>query len=192
MPDGLLDRLLDLLYVPRLGPDSLEYVDPVKNVVTRVTTLKLLAGYDATIDYEVRDRILELLVPLMELDSPRMAARIGSRGQTARTKVFDSVIPVLATIVGRQEAPVWADQFFRELNAAPENRVGFLYAQERLVELATRDARVASLVFNHLYVSHPDDDEEEEASSADEDDERSSALDSDEQAEGEEEESGTE
>jgi hypothetical protein len=193
MPDSLLNRLVDLLYVPRLGPDSLEYVDPVRNVVTRVTTLKLLTGYDAAVDAEVRDRILELLVPLMELDSPRMAARIGRRGRTVRTKLFDSAIPILITNAGRQEAPVWAIQFFRELNMAPENRVGFLYAQERLVELASRDARVSSLVFNHLYVPHPDDDEEEEETlSVNEDEERSSALDSDEQAEGEEDESGTE
>jgi hypothetical protein len=172
VPDPLLERLLGLLYVPRLGPDSLEYLDPVNNVVTRVTTLKLLSGYDATVDTEVRDRVLELLVPLMELDSPRMAARMGrnSRGQV-RNKLYDSVVPILSTTVGRQEASGLAMHFFRELSAAPENRVGFLYVQDRLVELASRDSRVSSLVWNHLYVSRTSDNStDDDDDSGDDDD----------------------
>ena len=54
MPTKVLNRLSDLLYVPRLGPDSLDYIDPVHNIVTRVTTLKLLMSYDATVDTDVR------------------------------------------------------------------------------------------------------------------------------------------
>jgi hypothetical protein len=89
MPDAMVTRLVDFLYVPRLGPDALEYLDPVTNVVTRVTTLRLLMGYDATIDTDMRDRALELLVPLMELDSPRMAVRLGTE-RTSTKKASSS------------------------------------------------------------------------------------------------------
>lgn len=58
IPKSVLNRLSDLLYVPRLGPDSLDYIDPVHNIVTRVTTLKLLMSYDATVDTDVRGRLL--------------------------------------------------------------------------------------------------------------------------------------
>jgi hypothetical protein len=151
IPDDVLERLLDLLYVPRLGPDSLDYVDPVHNIVTRVTTLRLLTGYDATVDTDVRDRALDVLVPLLELDSPRMAARLGG-SSTLRTRLFDAIVPILTTGVGRNEASMLASQLLRELSKAEENQLAFMYLQERLVELASRDSRVAQLVWNHLYV----------------------------------------
>jgi hypothetical protein len=155
MPDSMLKRLIDLLYVPRLGPDSLDYVDPVDNIVTRVTTLKLLVGYDATVDTDVRDRALDVLVPLLELDSPRMAARLGIDPDTGRvrTRLLDALVPILTTAVGRNESSMLASQLFRELSKAEENKEGLLYVQERLVELASRDARVSQLVWNHLYVT---------------------------------------
>jgi hypothetical protein len=155
MPDSMLQRLIDLLYVPRLGPDSLDYVDPVHNIVTRVTTLKLLVGYDATVDTDVRDRALDVLVPLLELDSPRMAARLGFDPVTGRvrTRLLDALVPILTTAVGRNEASMLASQLFRELSRAEENKEGLQYVQERLVELASRDARVSTLVWNHLYVT---------------------------------------
>jgi hypothetical protein len=151
----MLQRLIDLLYVPRLGPDSLDYVDPVHNIVTRVTTLKLLVGYDATVDTDVRDRALDVLVPLLELDSPRMAARLGFDPVTGRvrTRLLDALVPILTTAVGRNEASMLASQLFRELSRAEENKEGLQYVQERLVELASRDARVSTLVWNHLYVT---------------------------------------
>jgi hypothetical protein len=151
MPDTVMERLTDFLYVPRLGPDSLDYVDPVHHIVTRVTTLKLLMGYDATVDTDVRDRTLDVLVPLLELDSPRMAARLGRdmNGQT-RTRLFDALFPILTTTVGRNEASMLAAQLFREISKSEDNRVGLLYVQERLIELASRDPRVSQLVWNHL------------------------------------------
>jgi hypothetical protein len=123
--------------------------------VTRVTTLKLLVGYDATVDTDVRDRALDVLVPLLELDSPRMAARLGFDPVTgrARTRLLDALVPILTTAVGRNEASMLASQLFRELGKAEENKEGLQYVQERLVELASRDARVSTLVWNHLYVT---------------------------------------
>lgn len=152
MPDAVLRRLAALLYIPRLGPDSLEYVDPVYNIVTRVTTLKLLMDYDATVDTDVRDRALDVLVPLMELDSPRMAKRLGAGPSPVRPNniLFDSIFPILSSKAGRNEAPLLATQLLKELSKASENKLGCLYLQERILDLASRDARVAQLVFNHL------------------------------------------
>lgn len=182
MPDALLDRLVDWLYVPRLGPDALEYIDPTQNVVTRITTLKLLMGYDATIDSDVRDRTLEVLVPLLELDSPRMAARIGrccgngTDADTPRLKLFDSLVPILTTNTGRSEASSLTIQLLRELKLAPENALGLEYIRPRLVELASRDARVSNLLWHHLTPrpasdSDNDDEKEDEEDGEDDDDE---------------------
>jgi hypothetical protein len=154
MPTLVLERLLDLLHVPRLGPDALDYVDPVHNIVTRVTTLKLVMGYDATVDTDVRDRALDVLVPLLELDSPRLAQRLGVKSTNGRPqfRLFDNLMPILTTQVGRNEAPLLATQLLRELTKAKENRVGLEYLQNRIVGLARKDARMAHLAMNHLYV----------------------------------------
>lgn len=153
MPDPLLARLIDFLYVPRLGPDALEYNDPVKNIVTRVTAYKLLMGYDATVDTDIRDRTLDILVPLLELDSPRIAARLGSQPDgacTVRAQMWDSLLPILTTAAGRNEAPHLATQVFRELTKAPENRLGLIYVQERLLKLACNNERVAHTACHFL------------------------------------------
>ena len=188
MPDAVLDRLVDLLYVPRLGPDSLEYLDPVHNIVTRVTTLKLLMGYDATVDTDLRDRTLDVLVPLLELDSPRMASRLGMHTYSdmkrkdskpllpmVRTRLWDALVPILTSKVGRNEATLLASHLFRELAKARSNQMALQYVQGRLVELASRDNRVANLLWNHLrpISSHGstdddhDDDNIDETESAD-------------------------
>jgi hypothetical protein len=146
IPSMVLQRLTDLLYIPRLGPDSLEYIDPVYNIVTRVTTLKLLMSYDATVDTDLRDRALDVLVPLLELDSPRMASRLGK----SQNRLFDAIFPILSSRVGRNEAPLLATQLLRELAKAEENKQSILCLQERILNLASKDARVAQLAFNHL------------------------------------------
>jgi hypothetical protein len=162
VPTTVLERLTDLLYVPRLGPDSLEYVDPVHNIVTRVTTLKLLMGYDATVDTDLRDRALDVLVPFMELDSPRMAKRLGAGLNPVgklRNHLYDAIFPILSSKAGRNEAPLLATQLLRELSKAKENRMGCVFLQERILELASKDARVAQLAFNHLQACWDEEDD---------------------------------
>jgi hypothetical protein len=163
-PDAILQRLVDFLYIPRLSSDSLEYNDPVLNIVTRVNPLRLLAGYDSTVDTDVRDRSLDVLVPLCELDSPDMAKRLGTikkkkdLGGVKKTKrvvnsrLFDAVVPILDAKSGRNEAPLLATQLMRELSRAKENKLGLMYIQERVISIASKDPRVAHLAFNHLYV----------------------------------------
>mmetsp|Transcript_24486 Transcript_24486/g.52762 ORF Transcript_24486/g.52762 Transcript_24486/m.52762 type:complete len:607 (+) Transcript_24486:29-1849(+) len=69
VPDKLLHRLTDMLFMPRLGPDSMDYIDPVSNTVSRVVALKLMMGYDATVDSDMRDRACELLVKLTDFNT---------------------------------------------------------------------------------------------------------------------------
>jgi len=155
IPSKLLTRLADFLYIPRLGSDALEYIDPMVTIVTRVNPLKLTVGYDGSIDTDVRDRTLEVLVPLLELDSPGIAKRLGTKQDTGlpNNRVFDAIFPILSTQSGRNEAPLLATQLLRELSKAKENRLGFLYLQERIIALASKEPRVAHLAFNHLYVN---------------------------------------
>jgi hypothetical protein len=122
------------------------YVDPVKNVVARVTTLKLLTTYDQTIDSELRDRTLEVLVPWMELDSPRMAIRVGKL-----CSFRHCILPILNSTVGRSEATVLATQLMKELGQAEENMAQIRAIQPELVELASSNLRVSRLVWTDLF-----------------------------------------
>lgn len=120
------------------------------------------SNYDATVDIDARDRALEVLVPLLELDSPRMAARLGRRRGSCQlhTRLYDALVPILTTAVGRSDASLIATQLFRELSKArSENKRGLLYVQSRLVELASRDERVSLLVWKDLYPPTSTDDD---------------------------------
>ena len=153
MPDVVLERLIDLLYVPRLGPDSLAYEDPTTNIVTRVNFLKLMMTYEANVDTDMRDRSLDVLVPLLEMDSPRMALRIGlNKKAMIRTRLYDALLPILAGNSGRSESSMLASQILKELaKAGDENKIGLGYIQGRLVEMASRDPRASQLALLHLY-----------------------------------------
>jgi hypothetical protein len=76
--------------------------------------------------------------------------------------MYDAILPILTTTVGRNEASMLASQLLREICRSEDNRLGLLYVQQRLVELASRDARVSQLVWNHLY-SVPDTSEPSDA-----------------------------
>ena len=165
IPNIALARLSDLLYIPRLVPGSLDYVDPVHNIVTRVNPMKLLLGYDATVDTDVRDRALDLLVPLLELDSPGLARRLGSATSFSsddqqkqrlgygrpHIRLFDALLCAVVSRAGRNEAPVLASALLRELAKAPENRSSLLYIQNRMIKLASQNPRLAHLAMNDLY-----------------------------------------
>lgn len=174
LPDDMLQRLADCLWIPRLGPDALDYVNPLHNIVSRVSTLKLLMGYDATVDTELRDRSLDVLVSWVALSTRLLAGRLALRGGV---RLMDALLPALTTRVGRNEAPQLATTLVRYLGSAPEAERGLLYVQDRILEVASRDASVAHLVLTHLYVDPRDESsgseqsgEEEEGSDGAEDD----------------------
>ena len=150
IPATTLQRLLELLYVPRLTSDSLEYVDPTICIVTRVNTLRMLLGYDATVDTDVRDRALDVLVPLLELDSPHMAERLITVGKYKRiqNRLFDSLIPILTTQAGRTEAPNLALQLLKEISKVKMNRIVSIYLRERLTALGSKEPKIAHLALN--------------------------------------------
>jgi hypothetical protein len=128
------------------------YVDPVQNMVHRVQTHKVPLVYNSSVDMEARDRALDVLVTMSELDSPRMAERLGRESTGIRTRLYDALVPILTTTFGRSEASVLAAQLFRELAKARDaNQLGLQYVRARLIELASRDNRVSQLVWKHLY-----------------------------------------
>lgn len=143
--DSFLKRLVELLWVPRLGPDSLDYIDPINNIVTRVTTLKLTGGYDALIDFEVRDRSMELLEKLSGL-SADIKRKLGA----IFPDVYDYLMQILTTTVGRNDAPQVAGKILVNLAAVPENRPALMYIQSKLLVLAAKDANVANIACNSI------------------------------------------
>lgn len=151
IPTDILHRLVELLFVPRLTSDSLEYVDPTICVVTRVNTLRMLLGYDATVDTDVRDRSLDVLVPLVELDSPAMTERLAiGKNKRMQNRLYDSLLPILTTQAGRTEAPTLALQLLKELSKGKMNRLASVYIRERLIALGSQEPKIAHLALNYF------------------------------------------
>jgi len=148
IPEALMERLVDLLYIPRSGPDSLEYMDPVKNMITRIPTSKEKQGYDSTIDFELRDAAAELLDRITQL-SPDLKRRVG---MNYAPRVVDYLTLMLGTSAGRVDARQLAGGVLANIAMIQENkRLGIDYAEERLLNLAARDADVANVVCNSLF-----------------------------------------
>ena len=157
VPYDVLVRLVDLLWIPRGGPDALDYLNPLTNVVSRVSTLKLMMGYDATIDSEVRDRALDFLVMLAGLDEkvPQKLVKTG-------TQLFDALLPILKSKTGRNDAPALAVSLLKIMARFQDTNDGFLYVQERILTLASTDNQVAELALGHLYRNDSDNKKEKE------------------------------
>jgi hypothetical protein len=128
-------------------------------------------GYDATVDYELRDRTAEVLVLLTNL-SPNMKRRLGTKYTTTHNPVprkkrkrmynytnnnshnirrlYDALVPMIGTKVGRNDAPTLAGKLLANLAMVPENAIGIRYVEGRLIENASRDAQVSNLVCNGI------------------------------------------
>jgi hypothetical protein len=66
-----------------------------------------------------------------------MAKRLGTRSNgLVNNRIFDAVVPILATKSGRNEAPHLAIQLLRELAKADENKNGLMYIHERVIAIA--------------------------------------------------------
>lgn len=146
-PTTLLNRIIDLLWIPRLGPDSLDYVDPVTNLVSRVTTLKLESGYDATIDFDVRDRALELLERLTSL-SPELKE---SLIENNTPQIFHYLLPICTSKVGRCDISQLAIKVLGNLSlVSPQNPAGLMCIESQIVTLASLDPHIANIAFNSI------------------------------------------
>jgi hypothetical protein len=147
-PDSILAQLINLLYLPRLGPDSLEYVAPIINSVSRVSAMKLLGGYDMSVDYEVRDRSVKILLKITSM-SDNLKIRAGRKilitpsnsctvdvSKTTDfpcTRLFDAIIPMLTTRSGREHTPLFAAKLLAQLACVEENRQGIMYSERRVI-----------------------------------------------------------
>ena len=165
-PDCLLSQLVHLLWIPRLGPDSLEYVDPIINSVSRVSAMKLLGGYDISVDYEVRDRSLEILQKLTEMsvDLKRRTGRKIVISQTECynvdvakptnklcTRLYDAILPALTTRVGREQSSQLAAKLLSNLASIEENLGGIKYAERKILKAASSTSpEIAKILFNEV------------------------------------------
>ena len=163
-PDALLGQLVHLLWIPRLGPDSIEYMDPIINSVSRVSAMKLLGGYDIAVDYEVRDRSVEILYKLTSMNDD-LKRRVGRRiviTQTdsynvnvatvtnqPNTRLYDAIVPALTTKVGRDLTAQYAAKFLANLADVEENRPGILYIEKKILRATTVvNQEIGSILFN--------------------------------------------
>ena len=109
----------------------MEYVDPTNCIVTRVNTLRMLLGYDATVDTDLRDRSLDVLVLLLELDPPTMANRLVNLiPRRVHTRLFDGLpedarLPVMALSVLALASTRVGVARFNDAMVSPPTRVNF-------------------------------------------------------------------
>ena len=176
VPDILLRQLTEMLYLQRLGPESLDYIDPINHPVVRVIPLKLTSGYDAFIDADIRDRACELLVKLTEL-SPGVRRRLGmavairgmshqepiqsssskaqpgtnSSSHRINVRLFDSIISMISTSSGRSDAGSLASQLLANMATVPENRAGILYCERKLISVSAMSSDVANVACNSIF-----------------------------------------
>ena len=165
-PDALIGQLIHLLWIPRLGPDSLEYMDPIINSVSRVSAMKLLGGYDIAVDYEVRDRSIEILQKLTDLsdDLKKRAGRkivishtesysvdVAKVTNQPCTRLYDAVIPALTTNVGRDHTALFAARFLANLASVEENINGIQYAERKILKATTTtNSEISAILFNDV------------------------------------------
>jgi hypothetical protein len=164
VPDSMLHQLTEMLYLQRLGPESLDYIDPIHHPVVRVIPLKLTMGYDATVDTDIRDRACELLVKLTEL-SPHIRKRLGmaQRRDTLQTnmktsssarinvRLYDSIISMISTASGRSDAGSLATQLLSNMATVPENKTGILYCERKLISVSAMNSEVANVACNGIF-----------------------------------------
>lgn len=176
VPDAVLHRLTGLLFMPRLGPDSMDYIDPVSNVVTRVVALKLQMGYDATIDSDMRDRACELLAKLTDLSLGikrrlGMASSISSMAQRENddsnvlapsilqsdqissprrmnVRLYESLLSMISSSSG--DAASLAVRLLSNLALVPENKAGMLYVETKLITMSGKDPHIANIACNGI------------------------------------------
>ena len=109
-------------------------------------------GYDNTVDTDLRDRSLDVLVPLLNLSDDL----VGNMSRFS-PRLYDALFPILTTQVGRNDAPMMANSLLKALSRHKNNRVGLMYAQERILSLGSKNARVAQVALGQLYQFKIDD-----------------------------------
>ena len=167
-PDTILHQLVHLLWIPRLGPDSIEYVDPLRNAVSRVSGMKLLGGYDIAVDYEVRDRSVEILQKLTDM-SDDLKRRVGRKFVVSQTDDFDvnvvrdtgqlntrlddAILRALTMQVGRDHTSQFAAKLLSNLAAVEDNLNGIRYMERKLLLAMDNATPVISHIISNKILS---------------------------------------
>lgn len=169
VPLEMLHHLTELLFIPRLGPDALDYTDPISNTVVRVMALKFMR-YDATIDTDMRDRACEVLASLTELSNHCKVAlgmsqykthvENGQEGTSVaettssrrlNVRLFDSLISMIGSSSNRGDGGQVAMRLLTNLATVPQNRAGILYVERKLLSLAGKDANISRLACSGIF-----------------------------------------
>ena len=169
VPSSMLHHLTELLFIPRLGPDAMDYIDPISNTVVRVMALKFMR-YDATIDTDVRDRACEVLASLTDLsdhskialgmsqyksemeneqDGASAAETIPLRRMNVR--LYDSLMSMIGSSSNRGDGSEVAMRLLANLAAVPQNRIGIVYVERKLLSLAGKDANIARIACSGIF-----------------------------------------
>ena len=169
VPVEMLHHLTELLFMPRLGPDAMDYTDPISNTVVRVMALKFMR-YDATIDTDVRDRACEVLASLTELsDHSKVALGMshykshieneqegtsvaeGTSSRRMNVRLYDSLMSMIASSSTRGDGGEMAMRLLSNLAAVPQNRTGILYVERKLLSLASKDANISRFACSGIF-----------------------------------------
>ena len=169
IPTSMFHNLTEMLFIPRLGPDAMDYIDPISNTVVRVMALKFMR-YDATVDTDVRDRACEVLAAFAELsdhnkvalglsqyksvmeneqDGTSVVGPTSSRRMNVR--LYDSLMSMIASASKRGDGGGVAMRLLRSLAAVPQNKTGILYVERKLLLLAGKDPYVASVACSGIF-----------------------------------------
>lgn len=169
VPVTMLHHLTELLFIPRLGPDALDYTDPISNTVVRVMALKFMR-YDATIDSDVRDRACEVLASLTQLSDHCKVALGMSQYKTdieneqegtsapgtassrrLNVRLYDSLISMIGSSSNRGDGGQVAMRLLTNLASVQQNRAGILYVERKLLSLAGKDANISRLACSGIF-----------------------------------------
>ncbi len=174
VPSSMLHNLTEFLFIPRLGPDAMDYIDPISNTVVRVMALKFMR-YDATIDTDMRDRACEVLASLTELSDNSKVALGMSRYKTdmeneqegtssaetissrrINVRLYDSLMSMITSSSNKGDGSEVAMRLLSNLAAVPQNRTGILYVERKLLSLAAKDANIARIACSGIFNQYSD------------------------------------
>ena len=169
IPPSMFHHLTEMLFIPRLGPDAMDYIDPISNTVVRVMALKFMR-YEATIDTDVRDRACEVLAAFTALShhnkvalglSPYKSVVENEQDGTSavettssrrlNVRLYDSLMSMIASSCNRGDGGGVAMRLLRSLAAVPQNRTGILYVERKLLLLAGKDPQIASVACSGIF-----------------------------------------
>ena len=105
-------------------------------MVSRINALKLINGYDATVDYELRDRTIDLLLKLTDA-CPNLKQHLGFYKGRTNMQLYHDLMPALTTRTGRSETPQFVANILSNLASIPENKHAIEYLQEKIFHIIT-------------------------------------------------------